>query len=271
VTPSIRKRLTAALRQAQPGGWWETTAVITFPRTLTGAAPRWSPGPGYVEAMTATVWAAPADGQLTRAVVIGHHTAPDPPVMLTAAVSVIDVLGLGGLCDKPHRIRWLGQDTPVATPLNLDHPAVTYRAWTRALADELDQMLRRLGRSRHLLPEQARVSATPSGGFQAAMHVWIEPGPWRRHDIHSHAGILAAVVRHYGPGTRSGSTRRAPSRSSTRSTTGLGNCCRPAPRPDPRRGFTPGPSAHTPGRPCSACPPMRRDNPYGSTSLYHYR
>ena len=24
----------------------------------------------------------------TRAVVIGHHTAPDPPVMLTAAVSV---------------------------------------------------------------------------------------------------------------------------------------------------------------------------------------
>jgi hypothetical protein len=39
-------------------------------------------------------------------------------------------------------------------------------------------------------------------GFQAALPVWIEAGPWRRYDIRSHAGVMAGVLRHYGPGTR---------------------------------------------------------------------
>lgn len=202
MTPSIRKRLGAALRQHRPGGFWETIAVISLPRALADTVPLWSPGPGYVEAMTATVWAKPGAGQLTQAVVIGHDLDPDVPVMMTAAVTVGGVLGLGGLCDKPHRIRWLGADTPTVTALPADHPAVTYQDWTQRLGDDLDQMLHRLGRSRHVMPHQARLSATPSGGFQAALPVWIEAGQWRRYDIHSHAGLLAGVLRHYGPGTR---------------------------------------------------------------------
>lgn len=200
--PSIRKRLGVALRQHRPGGFWETTAVIALPRALADTAPIWSPGPGYVEAMTATVWAKPAGSQLTDAMVIGHDAESDTPVMMTAAVTVRDVLGLGGLCDKPHRIRWLGTHPPTVTALPPDHPALAYRDWTQRLGDDLDQLLHRLGRSRHVLPDQARLSATPGGGFQAALPVWIEAGQWRRYDIHSHAGVLAGVLRHYGPGTR---------------------------------------------------------------------
>ncbi len=126
MTPSIRKRMTAALRQDQPGGWWETTAVIKLPHRVSGTAPWWSPGLGYIEAMTATVWAHPADARHTTAVVV-INDADDTPVMLTGRVSADNVLGLGGLCDKPHRIRWLAEPSPTSTPLANDHPAAVYR------------------------------------------------------------------------------------------------------------------------------------------------
>jgi hypothetical protein len=200
VTPSIRKRLTAALRQYHAGGWWETTAVITLPRRVSATVPRWSPGPGYVEAMTATVWAQPSGAGYTHAVVVLADPV-GPSVKISGTVSVHTVLGLGGLCDKPHRIRWQAE-APTSTLLATDHPAVVYHDRYQRLAEEFDQLLRRLGRTRHLLPEQPRVSATPHGGIQAALPICIEPGRWWRYDVHAHAAVLAGVLRRHGRGTR---------------------------------------------------------------------
>jgi hypothetical protein len=201
VTRSIRKRLTAALRRPYPGGYWETTAVITLPRRVSSTAPRWSPGPGYIEAMTATVWAKPLGGGRTEAAVILDDT-DGTPVMVTGAVPAEQVLGFGGLCDKPHRIHWLAEAPPMTTPLAAEHPAIRYQAWSRQLAEHIDELLYRLGRTRHLVAEQPHVSATPHGGIQVAVPIRIEPGPWWRYDIHAHAALLAGVLRHYGRGTR---------------------------------------------------------------------
>ena len=201
MTRSIRKRLAAALRWTQPGSWWETIAVIAVPRRVRDTVPRWSPGPGYIEAMTATVWIRPVgDGHATAVVVLDD--VGDTPVMVTGTVPVEDVVGPGGLCDKPHRIRWLAVHPPTITPLAADHPAARYQAWCQHTAAHLDQLLHCLGRLRHLVPAQAVVSATRHDGIQVAVEIRVEPGPWRRYDVHAHAALLAGVLRHYGRGTR---------------------------------------------------------------------
>ncbi|MEJ3741792.1 hypothetical protein WEI85_00620 [Actinomycetes bacterium KLBMP 9797] len=201
MTRSIRRRLTAALRRDHRSGYAQTTAVITLPHRVSSTVPRWSPGPGYIEALTATVWAQPLHAGRTEAVVV-LPDLDDGPVMITGAVAVEDVLGFGGLCDKPHRIRWQAEQTPVSTPLATDHPAAVYQDCYRRLAEHLDELLHRLGRPRRLMPEQPRLSATPRGGVQVAVPIWIEPGPWWRYDIRAHAAVLAGVLRHYGRGTR---------------------------------------------------------------------
>jgi hypothetical protein len=188
------------MRRRHRNGWWETIAVITFAQPVSSSMPRWSPGPGFVEAMAATVWAKPVGADRAHAVVVLREDGRT--VMLEGTVAIGDVLRLGGLCDKPHRIVWLAQTPPVSTVLGIDHPAIAYQDWCERFEEELDQLVLRLSRSRQPMAHLAHVEVTPGAGIQASMVIEVEAGPGSRDEIYAHAALLTGVLRHFGRGTR---------------------------------------------------------------------
>jgi hypothetical protein len=202
VSRLVRRRLAAALRQTRPAGWWETTAVLRLPSALSQAAPVWSPEPGYVEALTATVWAYPSGNRIAHAVVVVGAAEPGGRVIKSGPVGGVDVMRWGGLVDKPHRISWLAHTPPVTWHLDDNHPALSYQDWLYRTADDLDRHYRRQLRARHLHANQVQLLATPGGGFQATVAIQIVTGPYRRYDITAHAAALSALLRRLGPGTR---------------------------------------------------------------------
>jgi len=202
VSRAVRRNLAAALRQTRPAGWWKTTAVLRLPRALSQAAPVWSPQPGYVEALTATVWARPSGSRPAHAVVVVDAAEPGRRVIKSGLVTGVDVVRWGGLADKPHRISWLAHTPPVTWHIDDNHPALSYQDWRYKTQDDLDGHYRRLLHARHLIADPVRLRATPSGAFQATIAIQIETGPYRRYDITAHAAALSGLLRRLGLGTR---------------------------------------------------------------------
>jgi len=148
----------------------------------------------YVEAMTATVWARRINRFDAHAVVRTY--GPDgTPVLSRGIVAVGDVVRLGGLTDKPHRISWLGRNVTTET-IGHDHPAAAYHDWVLAIADRLEELHWRLLRRRFLHGQQLRVKAIGGGRFQVTMDIEIETGAYLRHDLTAHAAALSGLLRH---------------------------------------------------------------------------
>lgn len=147
-----------------------------------------------MEALTATVWARRINRREAHAVVrtCGRDGTP---VLLRGIVAAGDVVRLGGLTDKPHRIRWLGRDV-TTEPIGDDHPAVAYHAWVVAMGDRLEQLYRRRLRRRSLHGQQVRVKAIGGGRFQATAAIEIDTGVYLRHDLTAHATALSGLL-HY--------------------------------------------------------------------------
>ncbi len=192
---AIRSRLQAALRPS-PAGWLETVAVLRLPLPITP----WTPDEPFVEALTATVWARLFGHGNAHAIVRTYH-GDGMPVLAKGTVSCADVVRLGGLCDKPHRIMWLSADVD-PQPVDTSHRAVVYH---QAVADISQRLADRYGRLLHrrfLRGQQVRVRATPAGGFAATVPIDIEPGPYQRADIAAHTAALSGLLRRFGPGGR---------------------------------------------------------------------
>jgi hypothetical protein len=199
VSRAVYRRLRAAL-QPRTGRWLETVAVLRLPPT---EAPLWTPGPSYVEAMTATVWARRISGGDAHAVV-RTYGSDGTPVLSRGIVAAGDVWRLGGLTDKPHRIRWLGRNV-TTEPVGNDHPAVAYHDWVLAIADRLEELHWRLLRRRFLHGQQLRVKAAAGGRFHATVDIEIETGAYLRHDVTAHTAALSGLLRdlgHLGRGAR---------------------------------------------------------------------
>lgn len=201
---TIIKRLAAALHQPAYSQSLRAYCRLLLPPAQAATAPLWSPGNCYVEVLTAQVWAIPANGETVHATAVTVTPDLDGRVLIAGDVVVNDVIGLGGLCDKPWRIRWKAQSGSLrTTPLASGHPALTYLAWCERVTDQIDCMLEEFWWRRGLPGDGVCLSRVPGGGFQATIGLLVDPHPsWRRWDIAEHAAALAMVARTLGRGAR---------------------------------------------------------------------
>jgi hypothetical protein len=205
---AVRRQLLRSLQPYKPGSrWHDATAVLVMPPEYTAAEPRWSPGPGYVEISTASKWGYRApDGRL-HAVVRSTDRYTDHQVLIRGALSAADLLGFGGITDKPHRLRWMALPGTLSEERLTDtHPAMLYDRWYDAL----------LASARHRLaltdlPDECcdRLDLTrrPDGRYQLVLRLtaWSEYFPADVDDI---SRALTRIATSYGPGARVNLYRR---------------------------------------------------------------
>lgn len=176
---TIMKRLAAALHQPAYSRWQVANCLLRLPPARAATAPLWSPGRGYLEVVTAQVWAATSDRITARATVVTYDPDTDGEVLAEAEVAVEDVLGLGGLCDKPHRIRSTAQPGSLrTTPLAGDHPVLRYRAWCDHVSEQIEDLLDGYWRRCELSGHSVRLSRIPGEGFRTTVGMLIDPDPY---------------------------------------------------------------------------------------------
>jgi hypothetical protein len=199
---SVRRRLLRALQPYQPNrSFWQATAIVLLPATYTAAEPRWSPGPEFVELDTASKWGRRTpDGRL-HAVVRSTDRHTSQPVLISGALSAADLLGFGGITDKPHRLRWMAEPGTLAELRLTDaHPAMLYERWTASLAEAAEHRLALSG-----IPEEccagAELTRRPDGRYQLvlALSAWSS---YFAGDVDDISRALTSITRSYGPGTR---------------------------------------------------------------------
>jgi hypothetical protein len=198
------KRLAAILHQPAYSQSLIAHCRLLLPPAQVATAPLWSPGNGYLDVLIAQVWAKPASGDTVHTTAVAVAPGVDGRILGAGEVAVSDVVGLGGLCDKPYRIGWMAQSGSLhTTPLTSDHPALAYLAWCARVTDQIDNQLDECWYRRGLLGDSICLSRLPGGGFQATVDLLVDPHPYRRHyDVAEHAAVLAMVARTLGHGTR---------------------------------------------------------------------
>lgn len=179
---SVRKSILRAARAAGGSRRYpdcRVTVTVDLPPAVTADAPTWAPY-GYCEGPTARRWAR-ADGPgLARAVVLTWSPEDgETPVLASALVTASDLLGIAGLCDKPHRIRWVAAagtrwrrpTRPQSTERGLTGPGRRpSRCCTRNQA-------RRPQPARPATPSLSSTARTADGG-PSSKRTWA-PGPGR--------------------------------------------------------------------------------------------
>jgi hypothetical protein len=199
---AVRRRLLRSLQPYTSGSrWHDATAVVVLPPEYTAAEPRWSPGPGYVEISTASTWGYGApDGQL-HAVVRSTGRYTDHQVLIHGALSAVDLLGFGGITDKPHRLRWMALPGTLSEERLTDtHPAMLYDRWYDALLSSARQRLALTG-----LPDvccdRLDLIRRPDGRYQLVLRLnaWSEYFATDADDI---SRALTRIAASYGPGAR---------------------------------------------------------------------
>jgi hypothetical protein len=205
---AIRDSILRAVRSArgQRHGWaYPVTVTVDVPAAATAGAPVWVP-PGYTEIATARRWARPDAPGLFHAIVTTF--APGGGTVLASGlVTPENLLGLGGLCDKPHRIRWQAMPgTLDEQVLDGSHPAAAYQAWVdRAEQAARDVLFPGLGHSTasNPLSDSVAFEHCPGGSWRVVIHADLDREPGILHDdVDLTADAIACLARHYGAGTR---------------------------------------------------------------------
>ncbi|WP_394622391.1 hypothetical protein JNUCC0626_50510 (plasmid) [Lentzea sp. JNUCC 0626] len=205
---AVRRQLLHCLQPYQSGSrWYEATAVLVIPLEYSAAEPRWSPGPGFVEISTASKWGyRDPDGRL-HAVVRSTDRHTDHQVLIRGALSAADLLGFGGITDKPHRLRWMALPGTLSEERLTDtHPAMLYDRWRDALFASAQHRLALTG-----LPDECcdRVDLTrrPDGRYQVVLRLTAE-SEYFAADVDDISRALTQIAASYGPGTRVNLYRR---------------------------------------------------------------
>lgn len=207
---AIRKSVLRAARAArrQRHGWaYPVTVTLDVPAAVTAGAPVWAPA-GCTEIATARRWARPDAPGLFHAVVTTYPAdGGDGSVLASGLVTPGHLLGLGGLCDKPHRIRWQAVPGTLAEqPLDSAHPAAVYQAWVGQAEEAARAVLfPGLGHSTasHPVSDSVALEHCPGGSWRLVVHADLDREPGILHDDAALAADrIAALARHYGAGTR---------------------------------------------------------------------
>lgn len=199
---SLRRRLLSRLQQSRwSRSTWQATAVVLIPQRCTAVEPRWSPGPGFVEISTASKWGwRSPDGQF-YAVVRSTAKLTDHQVLIRGALSADDLLGFGGITDKPHRLRWMALPGTLSEQRLTDtHPAMLYDRWVDALSASAKFRLALTD-----LPfeccDQVDLTRRPDGRYQVVLRLTA----WTKSfgaDVNDISWALTRIADSYGTGTR---------------------------------------------------------------------
>ncbi|MFI5593479.1 hypothetical protein ACIA5G_51220 [Amycolatopsis sp. NPDC051758] len=176
--------------------------MLLLPATYTAAEPRWSPGPGFVELATASKWGRRTpDGRLL-AVVRSTDRETSHRVLISGALSATDLLGFGGITDKPHRLRRMAEPGTVSEQrLTETHPAMLYDRWTSAQTEAAEH---RLALS-DLPPERCdrlKLTRRPDGRYQLVLMVSAESPNFAAADVDDISRALTSIAKSYGAGMR---------------------------------------------------------------------
>ncbi len=122
-------------------------------------------------------------------------------VLISGALSATDLLGFGGITDKPHRLRWMAEPGTVSEQrLTETHPAMLYDRWTSALTEAAEHRLALTG----LPPEccdRLKLTRRPDGRYQLVLALSAE-SPYFAADVDDISRALTSIARSYGPGVR---------------------------------------------------------------------
>lgn len=205
----LRRHLHAALRPYHSNRSILTTnAHIRLPNHAAAAISRWSPGPGYIEAATASVWVKPLNHDMANAVVICYDWTDDTDrsVVASAVLRADDVVGWGRLNDKPHRLRHFSVEPPTIWEPERAALALCYAEQAHATAWLWDTFYSAHFRRMRGLNEQMFLTGTPDGGFKLTTGISVDRPHWdgmvprEQTEVFAHAlGTLADTL---GTGTR---------------------------------------------------------------------
>jgi hypothetical protein len=209
VKRTIRKKILRAARAARrhrTGWYFPVTLTLDIPSAVTAGVPVWSP-PGYAEIATARRWARRDGPGLCHAIVTTWpRDGGDGLVLASGTVTPDHLLGLGGLCDKPHRIRsWALPGSLAEEPLPPSHPAAAYQAWAEAAERDAAASLhpgREYPGPGDPFQDGPALERSPDGAWRLVIRAELGREPWLREDADLAAARIAALARHYGPGTR---------------------------------------------------------------------
>jgi hypothetical protein len=185
MTTPLHKQLTHKLRPVRDSQRWYATVTLTLPASISAAAPRWTPGPGYVQARAATVYVRPTETG-AHTVIVEQFTPGCSPAMLTGELSTAQLLGVDGVLRRLLAATML----PLSRQeLPDDHPAVVYQQWVGGIRDQVTAIL---PRPEYGHDTAARVGLLRDGRFQiaAAIGVKIDAG-WSERVV----GAAAALTR----------------------------------------------------------------------------
>lgn len=202
---AVRKSILRAARAAgrRRHGWgYDLTVTLDVPPAFTAGAPVWAP-PGCTEIATAWAWArADVPGLFHAVVTTWPAEGGDSQVLSSGLVTPEHLLGLGGLCDKPHRIRQMA----VPGTLDAPHPAAVYQSWVeRAGEDARAVLFPETGHSSALYPidDDVAFEHCLNGSWRVVIGLWLDDEPGLLHDdADLAADRVTALARRYGPGTR---------------------------------------------------------------------
>ncbi|MEV0453758.1 hypothetical protein [Catellatospora methionotrophica] len=184
----LYKQLTNKLRQVPGSQRWYATATIILPTHATSEAPLWSPGHGYQQTLTATVYLRPRpDG--ADAVIIDQFAPGSPYELMEGPLTTWNLLGPDGVL---RRLRAAYQLPLTHQRLLPDHPAVRYRCW-------VDQIEARI--TAHLPPAEyghdaaAKVCLRRDGRFQVSFAIGVDPlDHWQTATVTAAAALADAAA-----------------------------------------------------------------------------
>ncbi|MEU8001575.1 hypothetical protein AB0B66_10480 [Catellatospora sp. NPDC049111] len=184
----LYKQLTNKLRQVPGSQNWYATATLILPAAATADAPLWSPGPGYLQALTGSVYLKPVpDG--AEAVIINQFAPGGVYEQMTGPLTTWQLLGPDGVLRRLRAAYLMPLQHQALRP---DHPAVRYRCW-------VDQLATRIGA--HLPPAEhghdtgARVYLRRDGRFQASFAIGINPlDRWHQATVTAACALAAAAA-----------------------------------------------------------------------------
>jgi hypothetical protein len=199
---TVRRRLLRALQPYRPGHpLWQATAVVLLPDEYAAAEPSWSPGPGFLEISTASKWGPRCpDGQL-QAVVRSTDRYSDHQVLLRGPLSFADLLGFGGITDKPHRLRWMAVPGTLSEQRLTDtHPAMLYQHWFDGLVASAEHRIALSGLIEECC-DRIDLTRRPDGRYQLVLELaaWAD---FFAADLDDISRALTRIASSYGPGTR---------------------------------------------------------------------